>query len=122
MKKNLFCLVLLYFLFFNSANAIETSKEYKEQLKTLNKELKAIDSINQCYLDKKQEIYILQLENHKFKDSTKTSQEIINLTKKLYGDNSQALAQTLVQQLYLFLDIKDPKGAKKTLNELGAIQ
>lgn len=118
MKKNLICLVLLYFLFFNSANAIETSKEYKEQLKTLNKELKAIDSINQCYLDKKQEIYILQVKNHKFKKATETLEEIVKLANILYSDNFEANSNVLLQQIYLYLDVKNPKAAKQALEQL----
>lgn len=125
MKKSIISLVLLYFLFFNSVNLANANDEYKEQLKTLKKELKSTkienNGVNKNYLDKQQEIYILQLENHKYNASTKTSKEIVDITKKLYGENSQALAQTLLQQTYLFLDIKEPKGAKKTLNELEII-
>ena len=118
MKRNIICLLLLYLVFFNSANAITSDKEYNSELKILKKELKENKDLNKAYLDTKQKIYILQLQNHKYNNSTKTSQEIVEETKQLYGNNSEPLAQALIQQIYLYLDVKNPKEAKKSLQEL----
>ena len=126
MKKS--CLkikLFVLFLFVLSSSCITEASifrdEYKTNLTVLEKQIEALDVKSSDYLDDflsvKQRMFELQIENKRFSDAIKNSEEMIVYAKKNFGEFSDELRDLYLQRFHMFMTIQNPMDAIIALDD-----
>ena len=91
----------------------------------MEKQIEALDVKSSDYLDDflsvKQRMFELQIENKRFSDAIKNSEEMIVYAKKNFGEFSDELRDLYLQRFHMFVTIQNPMDAIIALDDFNWI-